>query len=176
MRETIRQPRPIPALGEDYLRSSDRRRGVGIGKTAWSLKAVHGIANALTVGLTCYFLYCMFFPWTILTVEREPLPVLKAEFAQGEALVIWFESTKYVALEATMTARWVDTIVYQEDDRVVDRPIGKKALWASFGPVPRTLPPGEYYVEYVFHYRPNIFRTVNVRVRTETFKVVAKEG
>jgi hypothetical protein len=153
-------------------------RGAGMGdhKTSRTLSSIRHFTSYALIVLIGYFIYCQFVPWQVLTIDKQPIPVAQKEVRQGDAFIVWFESTKFAALPARISARWINAVVYQTPDVLADRECGSRATWVSFGDVPDTLPPAEYYVEYVFHYQVNIFRGETIRARTETFKVLAKDG
>jgi hypothetical protein len=135
-----------------------------------------GILSTIITGIVIvlFWIVCQIFPLQTLSVHNNPFPVYRDRLHPGEEVVIFINSDKYIKAPAHLTMRFVDEIIYNVPDKVVDRPIGHREAWGSFTSIPANLPPGDYYLEIIFHYPVNIFRMVSIVTRTQKFMVVSK--
>jgi len=136
------------------------------------------ILAAFLIGVVAYWL---FYPYKTIeltpTTDFEIVAGVEGEanvIEQGRTLSYAFAYEKYTDVIPDITRNFVDGIIFQSS-------VGGMGLKRGSGfaivevRIPRTLPPGRYYLEITREFHMNPLRTIIESDRTEAFTVIERE-
>jgi hypothetical protein len=132
------------------------------------------IAIWVTLGtagiLLVLFVYWLVWPYKT-TDFNTPFKVLNSPIKAGEVLQVQIGYCKFTTEIPTLTTHFIDGIAYDAPTRpVLSKDIGCGTI-VVLETVPKTIPPGEYTLQRVYHYHPNPIRSIDVVTTTERFIV-----
>ena len=135
-------------------------------KVAW---VVVGTFAALCV----YMLYLMFWPFKTVVYHKVPFPVLKKTVCIGEELLFEVQYTRYSSVTTEQTVTIVNDMVHYIPGTLINAPMGSRTGTGRVL-IPHGIVPGTYHLEIMLTWRINPLRTIQRRVSSEPFQVVAK--
>jgi hypothetical protein len=141
-------------------------------------KVWNRIAWAVIVGTAAFILWvlwAMLWPFQPMISHLNPLPVLNPGrvVRAGETLLVGQKFTKTTDAPSRTSRLLKNGMVYNLPDIVIQRPAGDYAFTSGMTTIPEEMRPGVYTLEYVLSYDVNPLRTINYRIETEQFRVVA---
>lgn len=138
----------------------------------------HKIANwfiiaslIVSFAILLLFLFWWIYPYKTIEVSKQPYPVLTPTVQQGEMMMYQIDYCKYTEAIATVSKSFVDGIVYAIPENSLNLPKGCDSRTTSII-VPKSLPPGNYYLRILGSYKINPIRVITVEYVTEHFDVV----
>lgn len=137
-------------------------------------KWVYRVASfTLVLGFAAVFLitYWMVYPYKVLEFKEGNGTVLTKRVRAGEYVELRQINCKYMPLVSTLNRQFIDSILYQIPLVQANRPVGCSDKIENV-PVPKTLPPGDYYINTVISFQVNPIRTVSYTVKTNMFTVI----
>ena len=134
------------------------------------------IATIFLIGLVLYWLY---YPYNPIDTYTKPYRVVYPEdkvVKQGGILVYEFDYEKKSPILPEIRRQFVDDLVFNvagnQNPTVTD--IGKGTARVEID-IPRTLPPGTYYLHIIAEYEMNPLRTIYYVNDTESFEVIGAD-
>ena len=132
---------------------------------------------SLYIGLLISFLFVLYmaflliYPFNIMEVKQQPLPVISKQIKQGDNLVYVLDYCKYMSLPSEISPQLVDGIIFAfpTDISYVDK--GCNVVFGSV-PIPVSVPKGKYYMRFIVTYKVQGVREINYMYKTEEFEVI----
>lgn len=131
----------------------------------------------LCIGFTLLTTYWQFYPYNVLTYQQGDFPLLKKQYAPGEAL-----SYKVDVTQNTNNIK-VDVIKSLQNDIIINfspssyvTMKGRQQFTNSSLAIPTTAPPGKYRLVTVSQYHINPIRVITITRQSEEFEIVGQIG
>jgi hypothetical protein len=125
----------------------------------------------------------IFFATTVLVFYWEVIPYKVIEFREGNGTIlskkvkvgdsigIRQNQCKFINIPASVNRQFVDTLVYQVNTVITNRPVGCHDQ-VEIVDIPKLLPSGLYKIRTIISYKINPVRTINYLVETDAFEVI----
>jgi hypothetical protein len=128
-----------------------------------------------TAAFIVWVLWAVLWPFQPMISHLNPLPILNPGrvVRAGETLLVGQKFTKTTDAPSRTSRLLKNGMVYNLPDIVIQRPAGDYAFTSGMTTIPEEMKPGIYTLEYVLSYDVNPLRTINYRIETEQFRVVA---
>jgi hypothetical protein len=122
------------------------------------------------IGLLLLLGYWLLYPYK--TIEfKTPFPVANKVLEGGAYISYKVDYCKHTKVVPTLSKYFVDSLVFEVPEGIaLNNPLGCHTNQVSMY-IPRSLPPGEYFIKTVYHYQINPVRAINVIGETEPFTV-----
>ena len=135
------------------------------------------IATFVSLGVSFIFvllvLFWLIFPYEPLSINNHPYPVLNKEVKKGDVLLFEVDYCKLTDKKATITRRFIDSLLYVMPDITAVNEMGCRRQLVS-EEIPQNLPAGEYVMDFYYTYKVNPIREVTVHARTQKFQVIER--
>ena len=118
-------------------------------------------------------LFWVLFPYKPLSINNHPYPVITKEVKKGDALLFKMDYCKYTDKKATVTRRFIDSLLYVMPDITAVNEMGCRRQLVS-EEIPQNLPAGEYIMDFYYTYKVNPIREVTVHAHTQKFQVIER--
>jgi len=135
------------------------------------------IATFVSLGVSFIFvllvLFWLIFPYEPLSINNHPYPVITKEVKKGDVLLFEVDYCKLTDKKATITRRFIDSLLYVMPDITAVNEMGCRRQLVS-EEIPQNLPAGEYVMDFYYTYKVNPIREVTVHARTQKFQVIER--
>jgi len=118
-------------------------------------------------------LFWLIFPYEPLSINNHPYPVITKEVKKGDVLLFEVDYCKLTDKKATITRRFIDSLLYVMPDITAVNEMGCRRQLVS-EEIPQNLPAGEYVMDFYYTYKVNPIREVTVHARTQKFQVIER--
>jgi hypothetical protein len=135
------------------------------------------IATFVSLGVSFIFvllvLFWLIFPYKPLSINNHPYPVITKEVKKGDVLLFEVDYCKLTDKKATITRRFIDSLLYVMPDITAVNEMGCRRQLVS-EEIPQNLPAGEYVMDFYYTYKVNPIREVTVHAHTQKFQVIER--
>ena len=106
-------------------------------------------------------------------ISNSPLPVNKAVYHSGEAIIATIEYCRYTNVPTITYISFVNDLIFDVPSRTITgAPIGCGTVQGKIVTIPNSLPPGTYHLVGKNEYKVNFFATRYVEWYSEPFEVI----
>jgi hypothetical protein len=129
-------------------------------------------SSILGILVFIYMGYLLFYPFKLSEFKNNKIEISPSKVRIGECLRISYTFDKYTKVMPIIHRKIVNNSIHQLSPLIGTAQPGMNIKVKRLIEIPNYLQPGTYYLEFIFTYELNLFRTEAIILKSDMFEIV----